>query len=353
LVAGLDQLFGRQRIHGNATLGVNRYARNDYLNDTSYTLTGGVDWATIERISGKLSVAASRNQRSFNVDSGPNAIETRKNNESVAQLDALLRVGEVTRLTTEATLGYRQVSYSAAEYSGSEYQQGRGSLGVRYRPGIATLGAALSLADSQYESSPGQAAAGQAGEKLRRTSLDLTVDWPVSGASSVYARLSPTRAAYDQFTQRDFSGLTGALKWNWLPSGKLNVETRLMHDISQDSNFDSFGGPVVVGTSNISRTATELRVAVAYALTAKTALNAAATSSHRRLEQTANVSGLSIVTATGGDVSNTLSVGASWTALRSVQVGCDLAHEQRAAQGGLTLDYRASVVSCHGRFALQ
>lgn len=353
LVAGLDQPLGRERLYGNATLSVNKYGNNGYLNDNSYSLTGGLDWATIERISGNLTMLASRNQRSFNLDAGPKPLETRKNNESLAQIDTTLRAGDVTRLTMEATLGYRSVSYSAPEYAGSQYRQGRGSVGLRYRPGIATLGASLSLADSRYENSPVQAATGQAAEKLRRGSLDLTLDWPVSGANSVYARLSPTRAAYDQFTQRDFSGLTGALKWNWLPTGKLSVETRLVHDISQDSNFEAFGGPLVIGTSDTERTTTELRVAMAYALTAKTALNAALSASHRRLEQAANVSDVSLVTASGSDNTATLSIGTRWEALRSVQLGCDLLREQRAARGGLTQGYRASVVSCYGRFTLQ
>lgn len=353
LVAGLDQPIGRQRVYGNAKLGVNRYSRNDYLDDNSYTLTTGLDWSTIQRFSGNLGVAASRNQRSFNVDSGPNLVETRKNNESVAQVDATLRVGVLTPLTLETAVGYRRLSYSAPEYDSSEYRQVRASLGLRYRPRIATFGMSFSLADSQYETSPAQAAGGQVAEKVRRSSLDLTVNWPASGASNVYARLSPTRVAYDQFTQRDFSGLTGALKWNWLPTGKLNVETRLVHDISRDSNFETFGGPAIVGTSNTGRTTTDLNMAVGYELTAKIALNAALGTSHRSLERTANVSGVSVVTAKGIDDTNTLSIGARWTPLRSVQVGCNLVLDQRAASGGLTRDYRSSTVGCYGQVTLQ
>lgn len=353
LVAGLDQPIGRQRLFGNATLSANRYSNNAYLNDTSYSLTGGLDWTSIERLSGNLSVASSRNQRSFNVDSGPDALETRKNNESVAQVDATFRAGDVTRLTMEATLGHRRVSYSAPEYAGSQYQQNRGSLGLRYRPGTATFGAALSLADSRYESSPAQAATGQAAEQVRRSSLDLSVNWPASGASNVYARLSPTRATYSEFTQRDFSGLTGALRWNWLPTGKLSLETRFVHDISQDSNFETFGGPSVVGTSNTGRTTTELRFTVGYDMTAKTALNAALGTTHRRLEQTANMNGLSVVTAAGSDDTNTYSVGLRWTPQRSLQAGCNLAREQRSATGRLTQNYRADTVNCYGQFTLQ
>jgi hypothetical protein len=165
--------------------------------------------------------------------------------------------------------------------------------------------------------------------------------------------VSPTHVAYDQFTQRDYSGLTGALRWNWLPTGKLNIETRLVHDISQDSNFEAFGGPLVVGTSNTGRTTTELRLAVGYELTAKVALNAALGTAHRTIEQTANLSGVSVVTATASDDTATLSLGARWTPLRSVQLGCNVARDQRAARGGLTQDYRAGTLSCYGQFTLQ
>ena len=353
LVAGLDQPIGRQRVHGNAKLGANRYRNNDYLNDNSYVLTTGLDWATIERISGGVRMVASRNQRSFNVDSGPNVIETRKNNESVAQFDTSIRIGVVTPLTLEATLGHRRVQYSAPEYDGAEYRQGRGSLGARYRPGIATFGASVGLADTRYAASPTQVASVQAAERVRRTSLDLTVDWPATGASSLYARLSPTRAAYDQFTQRDFSGLTGALKWQWLPTGKLKVETRIVHDISQDSSFETFGGPVVVGTSNTGRTTTDLNVEVGYELTAKVAFNAVLGTSHRRLEQAANAAGLTTITATGSDDTSTLTLGAHWTARRSMLLGCNMARAQRAASGGLTQDYRSTTLGCYGRFTLQ
>lgn len=353
LVAGLDQPIGRQRVHANARLGTNRYRNNDYLDDSSYALTTGLDWSTIERVSGAAGVVASRNQRSFNVDSGPNVIETRKNNESVAQIDTSIRIGVVTPLTLEATWGHRRVQYSAPEFDGAEYRQGRVSLGARYRPRIVSFGAALSLADSRYAASPTQLAAGQPAERVRRTSLDLTVDWPASGASLLYARLSPTRAAYDQFTQRDFSGLTGALKWQWLPSGKLKLETRLVHDIGQDSSFETFGGPVVVGTSNTGRTTTDLNLELGYAVTAKIALSAVLGTSHRRLEQVASAPGLALVTANGSDDTSTLSLGVQWTALRSVMLGCNLARAQRAASGGLTQDYRSRTLACVGRFTLQ
>lgn len=64
-----------------------------------------------------------------------------------------------------------------------------------------------------------------------------------------------------------------------------------------------------MGTSNTGRTTSELRFVAGCELTAKTAFSGALGTSHRKLEQTLNVSGQSTVTAAGSDDTNTLSTG--------------------------------------------
>jgi hypothetical protein len=341
LVGGIDQPIGRQRVFGNASVGYNGYANNDYLNSTSYSLTGGLDWSTVERFSGKVSVAASEQQRKFN-----DTNDTEKNLERVNQVDAVFRAGTVTRLTLEGSLGFRKLDYSAAAFASSEYDQTRGSIGVRYRPGIATFSASVGLADTDYNTTT---------ERVRRTSLDLTGSWPANGVSSLFVRLSPTRVEYDQFSQRDFNGLTGSLRWNWLPTGKLNVETRLVHDIGQDSSFETFGAGVAPGTNNTGRVTTELRVAAAYELSAKVAMNAALSTAYRSLEETKVDGNSAVVKATGNDNTIIFSLGASWTPLRSTQVGCNLGRDQRSVSGNISGNdaYSANTVSCYGQFTLQ
>src|SRR5687768_12256267 len=52
LLGGVDQTIGRQRVFGDLTLRDNRYERNKLLNHRNYSVTAGIDWQTIERISG-------------------------------------------------------------------------------------------------------------------------------------------------------------------------------------------------------------------------------------------------------------------------------------------------------------
>lgn len=349
LVGGIDQPIGRQRVFGSATVGYNRYSNNDYLNNTSYSMTAGLDWSTVERFSGNVNLSASQNQRRFNLDTTPGQAETRKNNESVEQIDAVVRTGVVTRLTLEAGLGYRQVGYSADEYANSEYDQTSGSLGVRYRPGIATFGASYRHAQSNYK----ETSTLQVNDNTR-DSLDLTVSWPASAVSNVYLRLSPTQVRYDDFTDRDFTGVTGALSWDWRPTGKLKVGTRLVYDLGQDSAFERFGTSASpTGINTTARTTTDFRLNADYEATAKINLTAALGASHRSLDQGTDPFCLSTGTCTGSDNTTTFSLGARWTPLRSTQVGCSLGRDQRSAKGGLTQDYNANTVSCYGQFTLQ
>jgi len=60
LLAGVDQRFGRQRLFGDGSVQSNRYQSNSSLNNQSYSVRGGLDWETLERLSGTLSGNASR-----------------------------------------------------------------------------------------------------------------------------------------------------------------------------------------------------------------------------------------------------------------------------------------------------
>ncbi|HZV92886.1 MAG TPA: hypothetical protein VFF72_06680, partial [Caldimonas sp.] len=43
LLGGFDQHIGRQRVFGNANVGINRYDGQSRLNNTSYNVAGGLD----------------------------------------------------------------------------------------------------------------------------------------------------------------------------------------------------------------------------------------------------------------------------------------------------------------------
>ncbi len=351
LLAGLDQPIGRQRVYGSASLRANRFRDNKQLDNEGYGLNLGLDWETVNNVSGNVDLRANRSLARFDTDTELGLL-TRRNIESSEQLAATVRVGVVTRMTAEAGLSYGQVAYSAPEYDRRENEQTTATVGLRYRPASAfTYGAGLRHvrgSNPRFRALPG---GGFQGDDYKRDGVDLTLGWDPGGASRIDARVNFGRTRYDEATERDFSGVTGNLAWVWRPGARLRLETRLVRDTGQSTYYTE--NLFVDGVTDISRTTTALRLRADYALTAKIALNARAAYVDRDLVRTLPDNPLLPPRARGNDETTELALGATWDPLRSVRVGCDLAHEQRSADRVLSLPYKASRIGCYGQIFLR
>lgn len=347
LLAGVDQPIGRQRVFGTVSLNDNRYVNNDYLSYPGYGVNFGVDWSTVERVSGTVSMRANQAQRRFNDASGA-VIDPRKNIEDSLGVDAVFRVGMVTKWSAEASLGFARVDYSNAAYAGSEREQRSVSLGTRWRPSsLINFGAALRYTLGDYPAR---------NDSYKASYIDLTSSWTPGGASSIYIRLSPTRLSYDNATASDFSGLTGAATWRWQPTGKLFVNTTLSRDTSQDSYNQRLLVPisptqaesVLVTTDDVNAT-TQLRVSLDYAATGKVTATTAASVAKRTLSRTNNLQDIS-----DSDRTSAISLGGRWAPTRGTQLGCQITSEKRSTDKGfLTLPYSANTVGCTGQWLLR
>ena len=353
LLGGFNQPYSRQRFTGSATLRSSRYQSNDQLNNNGYGLNLGWDWETVNRLSGRLTASADRSLAQFNSLNSVGAVETRRNLIDTNAIDALVRLGVVTRYTFEATLGHRQRSYSAAEYDRYEYSQNSASIGVRFRPSdLLTLGAALRLTRTDYPRF-GQTAPGVfVSDQIDRQDIDLSADWRPSGNSNLSLRLSPTRSRYDRNIAGDFSGLTGALSWGWQATGKVRLTTRVSRDTGQSADLLNFGS-LGLGAVDYSRTTTGLRVQADWAATAKINVVAAAGYSRRSLVNSPTLNGNDLGRRTGRDNTSLLSLGARWAPTRAIQVGCDLSAERRSSDGQLTVPMSANSLGCFGQFTIQ
>lgn len=351
LVGGVDQPIGRQRLFGDLSLRTSRFASNDDLNNQSYGLKLGLDWSTINRISGTLSAGTSSNLRRFDANESA-ASRLQKNIETLSYVDAVARIGMVTRLTAEAGLNWRQVGYSAAAYNGAEYDQAGASLGLKYRLGGATtLGSAIRAYKTDYPSS---------GNSRNRQDFDLTVGWVPSGLSSLYGRVSysQTDASNPTAGLPDFSGVTGELRGLWQATGKIRINARLLSDTGQNSAFQT-AADTVTASNDFSRTTTTAQLGADYAFSAKINFTSSLAVARRDLSN----SQFNLVTGnntlTGNDTTTTLSLGARWQPTRAIQLGCDLAREQRSASGTLSTSstlsqpYSNNSASCFAQFILQ
>jgi Putative beta-barrel porin 2 len=341
LRGGVNQTFGRQRLYADVSLSHARYADLSGRDHSGYTFGAGLDWATVERLSGSLTLNSQRRQTDFSV--GGIVPVTVSNIERSDEVGFRARLGVVTRLSFEAGFGHRRVTFSAPEYADREYRQDNANAGVVYRPSdILSLSAGVSGAKTRFAT----AAAGQpAADRSRRQDVYASADWSPTGASTIAARLAVGKQEYDLGTAADFDGVTGSLIWNWRPGARLALATTLSRDIGQDSGFRRVEEGSPVTATDFARISNRIGVTARYELTAKINLTAGLGYSRRNL-----VDGFT--GASGRDETNDFSVGARWAATRTLSFGCDASHESRRASGAGSSDLDNNRFGCFGSVTL-
>jgi Putative beta-barrel porin 2 len=339
VLGGVDIPFGRQAFVADVLVRRDEFRDQNQLDNTAYRFGARLDWATIERLSGTVDVS-SRKELARNdllATTGDNARTTQRIDNATVSA----RLGATSVLAIQGRLGHQNVDYDTnsalIDYESLDYRQNFASLGLVYRPsGLLTLGIAARGTKGKYHNSVPE-------DEYDRKDLDLTATWVPTGISRVIARLSKTDEEHDVQTQRDVSGVTGAVQWDWRPTGKL----RFLSDMSRDTGSQvAFSqallptGEILTATAPDSRVVASIGTRAFYDLTAKISLNAELRSTDRDFDVQAD------------DRTNLISIGARWEPTRAVSLGCALSKQSRNSPV-VEREFDANVVSCFGRFTLQ
>lgn len=336
LLAGVDQPFGRQRFFANGNVRENRFNDTKRLNNTSYGLNVGLDWSTIERISGAVSYARNESLVDYASLNLLQEVVTAKNIQDTEQFSASVRYGITARVGLVGGYQKRDVRLSAPEFADRQYDQNVANLGVTYgASGLLTLGTGVRRTETDFANN----------ETTSRNDLDFTATWVPSGLSTVTGRISATSETGGQGGRRDFSGTTGSLGWAYRPTGKLAFVTSLARDTGTELTFLDFtptGEPV---NADFNRVVTRGLVGVNYEATAKIRLNASASQSRsRRLNNAGDGN---------SETSNRYALGVSYQPMRTVTLGCNANRETRSAVSGAFGGYDAEVIGCSAELRLQ
>lgn len=342
LVGGLDQRISRQRVFGDVTLRDSRYADNKLLDSKTYAATAGVDWETIERISGNVRLGSSRDLIRFGVFDRPSG---ERNLVTTNHADFAARIGVVTRWTFEAGAGWRGVDYTASTYAARELRQSHYSVGTRYWPSSAmSVGLKVRETDGRY---PHQSTAGR--DRYDRRDVELSTFIQYSGLTSLLVRAAYTRIDYER-QDLDFSGFTGSLRAGYAPTGKLRFNAQIARDRAQDLRFsfiDIGSDGIVFETFESAELATALRLRANYDVTAKVALTAGVGHSTRRVSLLAS-------DQQGRERTNSLSLGVTWTPTRTSRVGCNWSKDRRRSDLlAERFNVSSSTFGCSGQLSIQ
>jgi len=339
LVAGFDQQISRQRLYGDGTVQVNRHRNVDQLNNTSYALNAGLDWSTVEFLSGTLRYTAARNQANFGVVGVPAATGT--NLETTQQFLASARYGLTSDLAFDLSAEHRSLKYSAEASANRNYTQNIGGAGLRWgKPGILTFGIGGRLTKG---TTPDYQPTDPKEDKLTRKDLDFTADWVPSGFSTLHARVSVTRESHTVATGSDLKGQTGSLEWAYKPTGKLSFTTTLSRDTGSETTFSipaaDGSATKLVDDNRITNTA---QLGVKYEMTSKISTGLSARYSKGSGSASSSDDKISVYGLT-----------ATYEATRNINLGCNYSHESRNANGTGADSYTVNLIGCTAQLLLK
>lgn len=359
LFGGFDQPISRQHVFGRAAVSLNRYQDETQLNNTSYDLAAGLNWETIQNLSGNLNVALNRGLAAPSASVGvPSAA---RNIGQTQSIDARARWGGPALLTLEGALGYSKLDYSAPAYAASESRNKTGSLALYYRPGgPLRVGVAGRFTRNETPRAFFDPVSGTyQSNTVDGRNLDLLADYDLTGLLTTNARLSYTRQTNSDVANADFSGLTGSLAVNWRPTAKTTVR----FDASREAGFDTtpfnqYGfvqsgtGLVVVPIAGLyenNRVTNSLGLGLTYAATAKISAAANVRYARARLVATSSVAAGSAAPTTT-DKLTTASLSANYAITRAWNLGCSLGYETRDVSGAANYSYTANTLGCLTQF---
>ena len=344
---GFDQPIGRQRVFANASVRATRYEDITILNNTGYGLSAGLDWSTIERLSGGLGVSLNRSLANYATSGDQLQVpQNKKNEETSGQANLRVQYGLVSLLSLNASLSHSEISYSAIEYARSEVRQNTGSLGLTYRPsGLLTLGTAYRVTKGEYPNIP---LPNGAAEGFDRKDLDLTATWVASGLSTVNARLSYGKSTYDTLTQRDTKGATGSLGWAWQPTGKLSFNTTFSRDTGTETSFYALANNQRTAVGDNSVTTNTFALDAGYEVTSKIRATLGTRYAKRKLVNDIN-------NTEGRDTVTSVTLGATYALSRAWQMGCNAGQDtgKPTDSTGVSSKYTTTNASCNVQFTIR
>ncbi|MDP9045230.1 MAG: hypothetical protein M3O01_10550 [Pseudomonadota bacterium] len=349
LLGGFDQAYSRQHFYGRATVSYNKYMHHGYLDNVSYGLGAGWDWATIWDLSGGFFASTNQSLAQLNGNQPAQSVSFSRNEVRADQYGANVNWGGAGPLSVRGSLTHSKVSYSRTAANVSDSSANSASLGLYYAVGpTLTTGIAYRVTRTEANDINGHPYTSDG------RNIDLSADWRYSVQTGVNARLSFTRQGDSGGSGNSFSGITGALGATYAPTAKVGLSANVARDAGTNGTF--FNVPVTTGTTTAPATtstgyyqnstvADTLSLGASYAATAKIGVNAGY--SYRSA---------TINAGPAGEYKDNLqiaSLGVSWAVARAWTLGCNVSREKRDTQSTPAFTYTANVVGCSAQVMLR
>lgn len=227
-----NKSIGRQRLLVDVNLNQNRYERFSFLDFDGSNLAANLDWRLSNLLSGRIGRTRMSSLGSF-ADLRDPVKNIYTTEATYASLDFWLQPdwhleAELRRSTAGNESSTNKIGDSVVD---------QWKAGLRYTPrnGSQILIRAIRM-DGRLPNR--EFVAGSfIDNSYQQSELGIEALSPLTGKSRVTAILAQTRREHANVPSRDFSGLTGSLKWDWAVGGKLQVVSRVRREIGASGDL--------------------------------------------------------------------------------------------------------------------
>lgn len=246
LTLSLNKPYNLQRIYADATLIDYRYQTNDYLSYQAKNYDAGWAWSLTPRLHGLFAMDRTELQNSF-VDysaatpaQAKNVRRTENQRFSVEwevtggwrALAGLSRVSQANSQTFLAQSGYElnnrelggKYVWPAGSYLQLTRREGEGEYKERRLVPFSEVPAPFNA---------------QIDNGFRQSETEVRLYVPLTGKSSVTARLARQARQHDHFPDRDYTATVGRVDYAWKPTGKLSLKAVLRRDVAAYQDYAS------------------------------------------------------------------------------------------------------------------
>lgn len=241
------KMLGRQRIWLDLNLNQSRYDRFAFLDFDGHSNAAGWDWRLGNKLSGKLAKTSARQMAGF-ADLRRTVQNLYDNESELASLDYWF----AANWHFETEMRRNSIEYDAkANQTGNRIEDGI-KFGFRYTPRDGSYILLRALAADGRLPNQQVVADRRIDNSYKQSEIGIEFSTDISGPSIFRGVLAQTQREHENVPERDFSGITGNLGWQWAVTGKTQLNARVRREIGASN--DLLASYILTNGANIGMT---------------------------------------------------------------------------------------------------
>ncbi|MGH8762723.1 MAG: XrtB/PEP-CTERM-associated polysaccharide biosynthesis outer membrane protein EpsL [Nitrosospira sp.] len=268
----VNKVYSMQRFDFNGSIVDNRYHNFEFLNFIGKNYTAAWHWFLTPYLHGTLSSGHREALNNFsNLTGFINSANRNIRTDDNYRFDAVF---ELTRSWhVVGGVSHTTVKNSRLTVQDFDNKVLSAEGGIRYvLPSGTTLTYKVRSGDGSFFKRPEPIASRLFDTRFNDMEHSLQLIWPVSGKTSIEARIGHLSRKHDHFPQRDFSGIIGNVDFNWFVTGKTRITATWARELGNMQTAVDFQLPQFQLFSSSYIASNRFSLTPVWQITSKTAL---------------------------------------------------------------------------------